>query len=93
MAPRGNRNRPKTKETPAAADTAAIDALREDMGERAFNLLPKKVLDVETYTFAYKTDKPDTNPEATIWALMNALKGSTTKGQEAVDSTKVCPLS
>ncbi|KAH7112053.1 hypothetical protein EDB81DRAFT_828982 [Dactylonectria macrodidyma] len=72
----------------ANARKAAIAALREDLGVRAFDLLPKKVHDIDTYDFAYKTEMPDSNPDITVWALLNALKGCTTKGLEAIDPDK-----
>lgn len=65
------------------------DPLAEDLGDRAASLLPKEILGIDTRTFAYKVEQPESNPDLTVWALINALKGSTTKGQSAVDSTKV----
>ncbi|KAH6953676.1 hypothetical protein BKA56DRAFT_638335 [Ilyonectria sp. MPI-CAGE-AT-0026] len=64
------------------------DPLAEDLGDRAASLLPKEILGIDTRTFAYKVEQPESNPDLTVWALINALKGSTTKGQSAVDSTK-----
>jgi hypothetical protein len=109
MAGAGTRSKKKDKQTAASKPpakkqtaplpvdeaTAAFDALREDLGDRAFDLLPEEVHEIRTLTFPYKTKMPDSNPEVTVWALLNALKGSTTKGLEAVDLDKVrvLPLS
>lgn len=67
-----------------AVRMAAKAALRKDLGERAFRLLPTSVLEIETYTFDYHGVMPDTGPELTVWALMRALKGASVKGLEAV---------
>lgn len=68
----------------------AIDLLREDFGEEKSSKLPKEVLEIDTCTFTYKGEQPTENPDLTVWALMNALKGSSKKGFAAIDSTKVC---
>lgn len=36
--------------------------------------LPKEILGVETRVFNHEAPQPATNPDLTVWALMNALK-------------------
>ncbi|KAH7132721.1 hypothetical protein EDB81DRAFT_619218, partial [Dactylonectria macrodidyma] len=38
------------------------------------HLLPKEILGVETRSFDHEAPQPTTNPDLTVWALMNALK-------------------
>lgn len=74
-------------EEDVAAD-ATLSALVADIKYPVFSKLPKTVFDIDTYTFPYKSERPDKNPELTVWALLNAFKGCTVKGLEAADRDK-----
>ncbi|KAK7426217.1 hypothetical protein QQZ08_007246 [Neonectria magnoliae] len=82
--PKPSLKRPPNPPTPRP-DSDPNDELRKAFGERAFALLPDLLLNVRTRTFAYHDDMPESNPKLTVWAFMNALKGSTIKGQESVN--------
>ncbi|KAH7124691.1 hypothetical protein EDB81DRAFT_951668 [Dactylonectria macrodidyma] len=50
--------------------------------------LPAKVLGVRTATFSYDAEQPTTNPDFSVWLLMNAVKGASSVGIPAIDKTK-----
>lgn len=57
----------------AAAAAAEADVLPGFPSKRR-HLLPKEILGVETRSFDHEAPQPTTNPDLTVWALMNALK-------------------
>ncbi|KAL5610905.1 hypothetical protein FOBRF1_007022 [Fusarium oxysporum] len=70
--------RPKKDPKNTTTDPNDADPLAENLGDRAASLLPKEVLGIETRTFAYRVEQPESNLDLTVWALINALKGGTT---------------
>lgn len=58
----------------AAAPAAAEADVLTGFPSKRRHLLPKEILGVETRSFDHEAPQPTTNPDLTVWALMNALK-------------------